>query len=128
MKRNIFLIFVLIVSSLLLAIPFANFVVYKLVFNYYGSWVVTKDVANFANGFPFVYILLSSLLFGIWGLGKKWIWSIISVLPILYGLFYIESSIEIWFWSIVFFASGIILAWLIRKIYFKLKHPKPPMV
>ncbi len=116
MKRNIVLFFALVVLSVLLAIPFANFVVYNSVFNYYGSWFVTEDVAHFANGFPFVYILLSPLIFGLWGLGRKWLWVGISLLPILYFLYYIESETYIWFWSSIFFVSGAVLSVVVRYI------------
>lgn len=116
MKRNILLFFALVVLSVLLAIPFANLFVYNFVFNYYGSWFVTDNVAHFANGFPFVYILLSPLIFGLWGLGRKWLWVGISLLPILYILYYIESDTSTWFWSSIFFVSGAVLSVIVRYI------------
>ena len=104
MKRNIILVLVLIITSLLLAMSFGNLIISRL-FSFQGGFAtfsLPSDLGDFLNGLPFLYFFLSTLLFGLFGKGKKWIWSVISVLPILYGLFYIESGIEIWFWSVVF--------------------------
>jgi hypothetical protein len=128
MKRNILLILGLVVGSIILAIPFANFVVYKLVFHYSGDWIVPKSIADFANGLPFLYLLLSPILFGIWGKGKKWLWVIVSILPIVVLDIYIGAFKDMWFWSLIFFVSGIILAKLIPFIISKIKHSNPPMV
>jgi hypothetical protein len=119
MKRNILLVFILIVSSLLLAMPFGNLIVSRL-FSSQGGFATfsfPSDLGDFLNGLPFLYFFLSTLLFGLFGKGKKWVWSIISILPILYGLFYIESGIEIWFWSVIFFVAGIILSIILKKLF-----------
>lgn len=117
MKRNILLVFVLIVLSTLLAMPFANFVVYKFIFHYSGDWIVPKEISDFTNGLPFIYFLLSPLLFGLWGLGRKWLWVAVSLLPILYTLYYIESETYIWFWSSIFFIVGILLSFIFKKLF-----------
>ncbi|MFA6269592.1 MAG: hypothetical protein WC657_00040 [Candidatus Paceibacterota bacterium] len=128
MKRNILLIIVLIVLSSFLAIPIANGIVYKMIFNNYGSWFVTEDFAHFANGFPFTYLFLSTFLFGLFGKGRKWLWSVISVIPVLYFLYYIESGTSIWLWSAVFFVSGIIVAKIMEFISSRVRTSNPPMV
>lgn len=128
MKRNILLIFILVILSLLLAVPVANVVIYKIIFNYYGDWIVPKGLADLVNGLPFTYLFLSTFIFGLFGKGKKWIWSVVSIIPIIYFLYYIESGMPIWIWSFVFFISGIILAKIVELITSKFKHPNPPMI
>jgi|GEM_PF-4016090 len=128
MKRNILLVFALIIISSLLAIPVANGIIYKIIFNYYGDWIVPKGLADLVNGFPFTYIFLATFLFGLFGKGRKWIWSVVSITPILYFLYYIESGISIWFWSTIFFILGIIIAKIVEFLLYKFKHPNPPMI
>ncbi|MFA6405457.1 MAG: hypothetical protein WCW46_01760 [Candidatus Paceibacterota bacterium] len=99
-----------------------------MIFNNYGSWFVTEDFAHFANGFPFTYLFLSTFLFGLFGKGRKWLWSVISVIPVLYFLYYIESGTSIWLWSAVFFVSGIIVAKIMEFISSRVRTSNPPMV
>mgnify|MGYP001617742603 FL=1 len=119
MKKNILLLILLIILSALLAIPFGRLVISHL-FNTSGGFAtfsLPSDLGNFLNGMPYLYLLLAPFLFGTFGKGKKWIWSIVSTIPILYFLFYIESGKLIWFWSLIFFVSGIILAFIFQKLF-----------
>jgi hypothetical protein len=120
MKRNILLAIILVILSALLAIPFGDLIISRL-FNAGGfaTFSLPSDLGNFMNGLPFLYFLLSSLLFGLWGKGKKWVWSIASIIPILYFLFSIESGKLIWLWSAIFYIIGIVLAFILQKIFKK---------
>ena len=120
MKRNILLVVFLVVLSGVIAIPFGNLIISRL-FNSGGfaTFSIPSDLGDFLNGFPFLYILLSPLLLGLFGKGEKWVWSIISILPILFFLYYIESGIKIWTWSVVFFVTGIVLAFILQKLFKK---------
>ena len=130
MKRNILLLFVLIILSLVLATPVGSLISSKLLNSGggFGTFSLPSDLGNFLNGLPFSYLFLSSFLFSLLGRGKKWIWSIVSIIPILYFLFYIESGGIIWFWSLIFFVSGIIISKLLRLTISKFKYSNPPMI
>lgn len=111
MKRNILLVFLLVVISILLSYLLGGFINTRIFgLSGFEGFFVPTEIINFINSFPFLYIFLSPFLFISFGKGKKILWSVLSILPILYFLFDIESGTKIWFWSIIFFASGAIIA------------------
>lgn len=122
MKRNLLLITFLIFLSILLANPIGNIILSKLLGSSgnFGTFSIPSSVGDFLNGFPFIYILLSPLLFVAFGKGKKWIWTGISVLPIAYLLFYIESGKQIWIWAVMFFIAGVIIGYGLKLLILKI--------
>lgn len=128
MRRNILLVPAVIILSSLLAIPFAKIIVYKTVFGYYGSLFVTEDVAHFANGFPFVYLILITLLFNMFGRGRKLIWVSILTLPIIMSFLYIQADASMWLWALIFFVSGLVLSSLLKFVASKLRSSGPSVV
>ena len=123
MKRNMLLVFVLIISSLLLAAPF-GYLLNKYVFVVSGgfsTFSIPTDLSAIINGLPVSYLFLIPILFTIFGKQKK-IMIILMSLPML--IFSFIVSMEYLFWSVVFFITGIVLSVILQKIS-KLKHPNP---
>ena len=116
---NIFLALLLFVLSYLLAMPVGQFITPSLYGISTGGGFLPDDLGDFLNGMPFIYVFLCTFLFHLFGRGRKWIWIIICAIPMIYFLFIIESDFFIWFWSVVFFAIGIIFGlaihFLIKK-------------
>src|SRR3989344_7798031 len=108
MKRNFLLFFVLIILSLTLAHSL-GYVVNKIVNFTNGSTSVISVgppvyFFEFMIGFGILYPILSTILFGIWGKGKKWIWAFVLCLPV----FWIASRFGFLYvmFTLVFFILG----------------------
>ena len=123
MKRNILLIFVIIVLSLILAMPFGN-LVNKYVFTSSGfaTFSIPDDISSFINGLPLVYLLLTTLIFGMFGKSKKWIIAFILAIPSI--IFSFMVSTKYLTWSAIFLISGIIIAKIVEFISSKSKQPQ----
>ncbi|OHA89861.1 MAG: hypothetical protein A2741_03020 [Candidatus Zambryskibacteria bacterium RIFCSPHIGHO2_01_FULL_43_27] len=116
MKRNISLTLSSIVISGFVASLFGGVISQKM-FGPSGfeGFFVPQEIINFVNSFPFVYILLSTILFLIFGRDRKWIWlGFISILPVVVVFIYIRAGIAFWLWFGAFFVSGIILVQIIN--------------
>ena len=127
MKRNILLVFILVVLSPLLAIPF-GYLLNSYVFTINGGFAtfsLPTDLSAIINGLPVSYLFLVPLLFIIWGKLKKLLMVIILSLPML--IFSYIVSLEYLFWSAIFFVSGIAIAKIIKFVFSRFKHPNPPM-
>ena len=117
MKRNILLVFLNIVLSLVIAYPLGHFVIGKFIFKYrFFDFVISSGFADFIDGLLFGFLMLSPIVHGLWGHGKKWLWSLVSVLPIIVFDLWIGASKAIWLWSAVFFAAGIVIALVINSL------------
>lgn len=128
MKRNIFLVFVLIVLSILLSAP-SGYLLNKYIFVVNGGFAtfsIPTDLSAIINGLPVSYLFLIPLLFIIFGKQKKILMVVLFSLPMI--IFSFMVSIEYLFWSLIFFVSGIILAKLINFIISKIRRPNPPMI
>ena len=128
MKRNILLILGLVVGSIILAIPF-GYLLNSYIFTMSGGFAtfsLPTDLSAIINGLPVSYLFLTPLLFIIWRKSKKLLVAIILSLPML--IFSYIVSLEYLFWSLIFFASGIILAKLILSIISKIKHSNSPIM
>jgi len=127
MKRNILLIFVLIVLSLLLAMPFGN-VVNRYVFTSSGfaTFSIPDDISSFINGLPLVYLLLTTLIFGIFGKNKKWIIAFILAIPAIIFSFIVGTKYLTW--SIIFLVLGIVVTKMVKLISSNVHRSNPPMI
>jgi len=129
MKRNLLLFFLNIFLSLIIAYPLGHFVIGKFIFKYrFFDFIIPTSLADFTDGLLFGFLLLSPIVYGLWGYGKKWFWSLVSIIPIIIFNLWIGAGKAIWFWSAIFFVSGIAIAKLINLTIKKFKHPNPPMI
>lgn len=116
MKRNILLVFVLIGLSLLLATPFGNLInPYLFPYSGFATFSFPDDLSGFLNGLPLVYLILTPIIFNIWGKSKKWLSIILVSVPAI--IISIIASVRYTFWSLIFFAVGIILSIIIQKLF-----------
>ena len=110
MKRNILLVFILIILSSLLALPF-GYLLNNYIFTISGGFAtfsLPTDLSAIINGLPVSYLFLVPLLFIIWGKLKKLV--IVTVLSLPMLVFSYIVSPEYLFWSFIFFVSGIAIA------------------
>jgi len=116
MKRNFLLFLVLITLTLLLAYPF-GYIVNKIInFTNGGTSVISVgppvSFFEFIIGFGILYPILSTILFGIWGRGKKWLWAFILCLPV----FWMASRFDFLYvmFTLTFFILGLIIVLIIN--------------
>ena len=116
MKRNILLVFVLIVLSLLLATPFGNLVnPYLFPYSGFSTFSFPDDLSGFLNGLQFVYLILTPIIFNVWGKSKKWLSIVLVSVPAI--VISIVASVRYTFWALIFFVVGIILSIILKKIF-----------
>lgn len=108
MKNNAFSAFILLLASVIAAI-FLGEMINNYLFPGSGG-LVPSEIANFVNSFPFIYYFLAPIIFTLWGEGKKWIWTIGSVLPLIMLDAYLGLNIAILLISAKFLGAGIIIA------------------
>lgn len=120
MKRNILLLFLSIVLAFIIAYPFGHFVLGALIFtNRFSSFLIPNNVADFIDGLLFGFILISPFVYVVWGEGRKFLSSIISISPLLVLNLYIGAGKRTWFWFVVLFAIGVILGVLLHPLFRK---------
>ncbi len=111
MKRNLGLFGVLIVLSLLLAYPL-GFVMSSQFLSGASGLVFSEDFLKFTDGLFLVYLILTPLIFGIWGQGRRWFKVAIVSLPVMAFCVFVGSGYL--GWSLIFFISSIILTLIIN--------------
>ncbi len=120
MKRNLLLFLALVSSSSLISI-FLGEKISTSLFPFAGSWIVPFEIIHFVNSFPFVYYFLAPFLFLSWGEGKKWVWIIVSVLPLVIIEIYIGAFVEFLSLNLTFFISGVFLSFITKFTVGKIK-------
>ncbi len=116
MKRNILLIFGIIILSIILAIPFGNFL-NKYVFTIrggFGTFSLPTDLSSIINGLVVAYLFSVSFILISFCKSHRLILTIILSLPAI--IFSYIISIQYLFWSVIFFISGLIIALIIQKL------------
>jgi len=100
-KNIIFLILVL-VFSYLIAATFFPAILYETFFpSTVGSgFFGFEDVGRFVGGIAIAYIFLLTLVFTIWGVGKKYWWMGVLLLPALAFVIYFDLA-RIWFYALL---------------------------
>lgn len=112
MKRNFVLFVVLVIISIILAYPF-GFLSWNLAPSYgLSSIVLSNNIGQILNGFFWVYLILTPLIFGIWGRGRRKLKIGIVALPALALAIFVGQ--DFLGWSLIFFVSSIILTSLIN--------------
>lgn len=128
MKKNLFILFLVIILSVILIYPL-GYILNQFVFHQQGGgFDVGPDdmMVDIFIGAMVIPPLLSSFMYSFWGKGKqKWIYALILSLPSV--IFFRWAGIYLVI-PLISFVSGIILAKLINFIISKLKRPNPPMM
>lgn len=119
MKRNLLLFIVLLFVSVAVSIPVGNFYSNVLT-NYsngFSTFSIPQDLSNLLNGFPLSFLFLSPFILGIFGHGKKWVFTVVVAMLVLILSFFI--NLGYFKWSVIFFGAGLLLAVIIN--YFRNK-------
>lgn len=111
MKRILGLFGILIVSSLVLAYPLG--VIMSAQFpSGVSDLILPKEFLDFFDGIFWSYLILTPLLFGIWGIGRRWLQIVVVSFPVLAFCIFVGSGYL--GWSLIFFISSIILTLIIN--------------
>jgi hypothetical protein len=115
MKRNFILFFILFLFSILLSYPF-GFITGSFAMSHgLSSFIVPNEISWILNGFFWIYLILTPLIFGIWGRGRRKLKIGIVALPALALAVFVGQ--DFLGWSLIFFVSSIILTTVIN--YFR---------
>lgn len=90
----------------------------------YGSWIAGRDVTVPFAGGVLAYLFFNPLVFAVFGIKRNKNWIIWLTLPAF--LLAVSSDERYFYIPVAFFAVGLGLAWLIRKIF--VRHHNLPMV
>ncbi len=113
MKRNFGLSIILIILSVILAYPFGYITNFLLPPS--GSlFLVPNEISWILNGFFWVYLILTPIIFGIWGEGRKKLKIGIIALPALALAIFVGQ--DFLGWSLIFFVSSIILTFILNTL------------
>lgn len=108
-----------VTASFFLAQYFAHYVLFYIG-DYFrpscgGFFCFPDELQEYIIGFPFLYIFLSAVLFGIFSRNKEWTHSLWFALPAF--LFTMIGGPVLFFWAVILFASGLILTTLFQKLF-----------
>jgi hypothetical protein len=112
MKRNFGLLIVLILLSVILSYPFGYITGSFSMSHGLSSFIVPNEISWILNGFFWVYLILTPIIFGLWGKGRRKLKIGIMALPALALAVFIGQ--DFLGWSLIFFVSSIILTLILN--------------
>ncbi len=111
MKRIFGLLGFVILGTFVLAYPVGSVLSNNFPSGFEG-FVISKSISDFSNGLFWSCLILTPLIFGIWGKGRRWLHIVIVSLPALTVSFWVGSGYL--GWALIFFVSSIILTLIIN--------------
>jgi hypothetical protein len=122
--KKIGILVVILVLSYLTAPYFGNW--YNKFSPQYGGWLTSNEQAISFAGFFIAYIFFIPLAYGLFGIIRNKYWMMGLLLPVVLLMF--AADRPHFYIPVLLIIIALMLAWIVRLVIFKFRHPNPPMV